>query len=127
MKGTLELQNPIKIDGKTVKKLNYDLDEITPELFAIAEAKKNSASSREAKGMSKALELDYSFHMYLGMAAVIAVNDSYSMEDLERIKGHDIYEITKIGRSFLSVSEESSQEETSDEQLETMRESTTKA
>ena len=40
MQGKLTLVNPIKIDGKNVKQLKYDTNEITPELYAEAETRK---------------------------------------------------------------------------------------
>ena len=109
MKETLELKNSIKINGKMVKKLTYDLNEITPELFAEAEAKKN-ASAKTVAGLAKACELDYSFHFQLGVASILAVNPEYAAEDLDSIKGHDLYEVLKIGRSFFKASEESEEE-----------------
>ena len=43
MQGKLTLVNPIKIDGKNVKQIKYDTNEITPELFAEAETRKAKA------------------------------------------------------------------------------------
>lgn len=39
-KGTLALKNPVMIDGKEVKEVTYDSNEIDGILFATAEAKK---------------------------------------------------------------------------------------
>ena len=72
------------------------------------------------------MELDYPLHLYLGFAAVLAVNEGYTFEDLERVKGRDIIEISVIGRNFIMKSE-GSEGETSDEQSETSPESTTQA
>lgn len=124
MKGTITLKNPIKIDGKNVKKLNYDTNEITTELFAEADSKKMRASKSKGGNLSGAVELDYGLHLYLGYAAIIAVNESYTFEDVERIKGADLMEIMKVGRNFTIASEES-EPETSDEQSETTPDATT--
>ena len=125
MKGTIELINPIKIDGKNIRKLAYDTDEITPELFAEAEGKKLKAS-RTNGNLSGAMELDYPLHLYLGIAAVVAVNPDYTFEDVARIKGRDVVEVMKIGRNFIVKSEESPDDDF-DEQSETSPESTTPA
>lgn len=125
MHGTIELINPIKIDGKNIKKLNYDTNEITPELFAEAEGKKLKAS-RVNGNISGAMELDYPLHLYLGLAAIVAVNSDFTFEDVSRIKGRDVVEVMKIGRNFIVKSEES-QDDDSDEQSETSPESITPA
>jgi len=125
MKGTLELINAIKIDGKNIKKLTYDTDEITPELFAEAEGKKLKATKVNGN-LSGAMELDYPLHLYLGIASIVAVNPDYTFEDVARIKGHDVVEVMKLGRNFIVRSEESLDDD-SDEQSETSPESTTQA
>ncbi|MCI5996100.1 MAG: hypothetical protein MRZ45_09200 [Blautia sp.] len=125
MKGTITLVNHIKIDGKNVNKLDYDTNEITPELFAEAEAKKQKAG-RANGNRSGAMELDYPLHLYLGIAAIVAVNPEYSFEDIERIKGADIIDISVIGRNFTMKSEKSLGAD-SDGQSETLHASTTQA
>ena len=125
MQGKLTLVNPIKIDGKNVKQIKYDTNEITPVLFAEAETRKANAGHGNGN-RSGAMELDYPLHLYLGFAAVLAVNEGYTFEDLERVKGRDIIEISVIGRNFIMKSE-GSEGETSDEQSETSPESTTQA
>lgn len=125
MKGTIELQNHIKIDGKSIKQLTYDTNEITPELFAEAEAKKQAAG-RASANRSGAMELDYPLHLYLGIAAVIAVNPSYTFEDVARMKGRDVVTTMVIGRNFI-MKPDASQEEDSEEQSGITQESITQA
>lgn len=125
MNGTIELQNPIKIDGKDVKKLTFDTNEITPELFAEAEAKKQTAG-RASANRSGAMELDYALHLYLGLAAVVAVNESYTFEDVARVKGRDVVTLMVIGRNFI-MKPDASQDENSEEQSGITRESITQA
>lgn len=124
MKGTITLSNPIKIDNKTVKSLKFDTDEITTQLFAEADSKKLRASGSKGGNLSGAAELDYGLHLYLGYASIIAVNDGYTFEDLERCKGADIMQVMKVGRNFIMQSGESPDEE-SDEQSETTPDATT--
>lgn len=120
---TLELKNPILINGEKVSKLKYDENEITGILFAEADTRKRGNSSVTVS-ISPAAEFDFALHLYLGYAAIIAVNPSYDWSDLERIKGYDVTAVARIGRNFmLGVSEEDSQEETSEELTETSAES----
>lgn len=123
MKKVLILRNPIMINGKSVKDLNYDIDEITGELFAEAEAKKMSDSGSKGGNLAGAPELDYSLHLYLGYAAIIAVSPEIDWSDLKRIKGHDNMEVLRIGRLFITGSA-ASLEEDSEEPIETTEGST---
>ena len=101
---TLKLKNPIKIDGKEVTEVTYDSNEIDGVLFATAEAKRKSAGGIKDMAISPAAEFDFSLHLYLGFAAIIAVNPSYAFEDVARIKGRDTVEVMKIGRNFILAS-----------------------
>ena len=99
-KNTLVLDNPILINGKAVKELTYDPQEITAEQFSIACAK--AASMGKTKTLTlKVKENDHALHMYLGMMAIIAVNPGIDVSDLERIKGFDILDVTNIGTFFI--------------------------
>jgi len=124
MKETLVLNNPIEINGKTVKELTYDIDEISGDLFAEADAKKMVASGSKNGNLSGAAEIDYSFQLYLGYAAIIAVNPEIDWSDLKRVKGADLMKIMRIGRAFI-VGSGASQEEDSEEPTETMEEPST--
>ena len=124
---TLKLKNPIKIDGKEVKELTYDINEIDALLFAEADAKKKAATGMKTMSLSPAAEFDPGLHLYLGFAAIIAVNRNIDFADLERMKGRDTMEVMKIGRNFRLSSEEDLQESDSDELSETTPESTTPA
>ena len=111
MNGILKLKNPIEINGVKVKQLSYDTDAITATQFAEADAKKMRASGSKGGNLSGAVELDYSFHLYLGFAAIVAVNPEVDMTDLERLKGADVMEAMKIGRNFIIRPGEDSQEQ----------------
>lgn len=124
---SIKLQNPIKIDGKTVNELTYDINEITAIGFIEAEAKRKSAAGR-AVNITPAVEFDFGLHLYLGFAAIIAVNPKIDWSDLERLHGHDVVEVTGIGRNFILKSEDKeSPESESGAASETTPESTTPA
>jgi len=122
---TIKLKNPIKINGKEVAELTYDVNEITPSGFAEAEYRKTRANGSKGAPSSAAVELDYSLHLYLGFAAILAVNPEYDFNDLERIKGADVMEVMKAGRNFIIASAGKSTDDTSENVSETMPASTT--
>lgn len=125
-KNTLVLDNPINVNGAEIKELDYDAQEITVELYATACAKAASAGGSSVS--MKVRETDYSVHMYLGMAAIIAVNPKIDFSDLERVKGFDLIDISNIGLLFtLRKSAEVSEESNSDEQSETIPPTSTQA
>lgn len=115
---TLILKTPIFINGVEITELTYDITQITIEQFGEAEARKFKVGSASVKGAT--LELDYSMQVYIGMAAILAVNLNYDFNDLERIKGLDLVELYRIGRNFTAGREGTGlPEETSEEDSET--------
>ncbi len=130
MISTLILDNPIQINGKEVKELTYDANEITAIHFAEADAHRQLAtSSRITKGkvgINASAELDYTFHLYLGIMAVVAVNPEIDVTDLERAKGDDVRQLMGIGRFFITGrSAEASRQNSSDAASETTPELST--
>ena len=123
----ITLKNPILINGKQITELTYDVNEITPAGFAEAEYRKTRANGSKGAPSSAAVELDYSLHLYLGFAAIAAVNPEYDINDLERIKGTDVMEVMKVGRNFIIASVEESTDAESENASEIMPESTTQA
>lgn len=126
MKGTLNLTKPVLVNGKKVDELSYDTDEITAALFAQADACKRMTGGRNAAAMVPAAEFDFSLHLYLGFAAIIAVNAQYDFSDLERISGNDLLDVMGIGRNFMLRSEDLPQS-SSDEPCEIIAEPSTLA
>ena len=125
MNGKINLKNAIEINGKKVKTLTYDTDAITAQQFAEADARNMRASGSKGGNLSGAVELDYSFHLYLGFAAIVAVNTEIDISDLERIKGYDVMEVMKVGRNFIMKPGEDSPADDSVEQSETTPEPST--
>ena len=119
MKETLNLEHAIKINGKSVKEVTYDADEITAGLFAEADVKKKQAAGIKNLSISPAVEFDFGLHLFLGFAAILAVNPEYSFEVLEAIHGKDLTSVMKVGRDFLLSSEEDSSPNSLEEQSET--------
>lgn len=127
MKDTLKLRNPIMINGEKIAQVTYDSNEIDGILFATAESKRKAAAGMKNTSITPAAEFDFGLHLYLGFAAIVAVNPSYDFSDVERIKGRDVVEVMAIGRNFMLASDQAQQESDSDEPTETTPESTTQA
>ena len=123
----LKLKNPIMINGEKITEVTHDSNEIDGILFATAESKRKAAAGMKNTSITPAAEFDFGLHLYLGFAAIVAVNPSYDFSDVERIKGHDVVEVMAIGRNFMLASDQEPQENDSDEPIETTPESTTQA
>ncbi len=113
---TIKLHNKLLINGTAVSELNYDTDEITVEHFAKAEGMKAQSLQKQSGTMlvSPVAETDYSMHLYLGFMAIIALAEkeqkSIDINDLKRVKGHDLKKIMEVGRNFMLGSEEAATE-----------------
>ena len=122
----IHLKNPILINNQNVSEVSYDSNEITAQLYAEADAKKKIAAGMSNVSISPAVEFDFGLHLYMGFAAVIAVNPQYTFEDLARAKGPDVLRFSKVGRDFLLESD-TSQEENSEKPSETTAQPSTPA
>lgn len=127
MANILKLKNPIMIDNKPVAELTYDSNEIDGILFAEAESKRREAGGKKFASFVPAPEVDFTLQVYLGFAAIIAVNRSYDFADLQRIKGSDVKHVYDIGRNFILASDAEQPQSDSDAPDETTPESTTQA
>lgn len=108
---TIKLAKPLKVNGKELTELKCDVESITVDGFARAEAK--SKEKRGGTG-SSALELDYTMQLYLGFEGIIAADSSIDLSDLERIGGKDLAKVMAAGRFFFIDSEADSTEESSE-------------
>lgn len=115
---TIKLVNPIMINNQEIDSLTYDSNEITSALFTEADVKKKQAAGIKNLSISPAVEFDFGLHLYMGFAAIIAVNPAYAFEDLERVKGKDIKPVMEIGKNFLLGVEEASHLSNSEKQSE---------
>ena len=128
MKNILKLKNHITINGTTVSELSYDSEEISAAKFAEADVKRKMAAGMKNISISPAAEFDTGLHLYLGFAAILAVNPEYDFSDVERIHGVDLIDVMGIGRNFILKSEETnSLSSNSDEQSELTAEPTSQA
>lgn len=99
MKKTMKLSKPLLVNDKELSELEYDAEEITAEQFTDACAR--SASLDKNNGFTfKLRENDYALHLHLGFKAILAVNPSIDITDLERLKGNDLLEVADVGMLF---------------------------
>ena len=92
-KKEITLRYPIKINGKTVSKLTYNFEKITIDDLQDAFAHANGTNDRF-------VEQDHGVALYLGFYAVIEENKEIDIEDLKRLKGYDLIQLTNLGTLF---------------------------
>ena len=127
MEHTLKLLKPIMINGTSVKSLKYDSDAINAELFARADTLRQQNMDLTRPTATLGMEFDYSMHLYLGFAAVVAANNNeIDFMDLERVQGVDLVHIVGIGRNF-TLGRVESAPNSSDGSSENTQEPTTQA
>ena len=123
---TLKLRKPLLVNGKELTELTYDTGAITAQQFCDAE--RFCLVAQNYNSSMATLEFDHSYHLYIGFMAIIAVNSSIDVKDLERIKGFDVAQIMKIGQNFiLAGMGESSDQKSLGDTSETMPEPSTQA
>lgn len=111
----IKLVNPVTILGERVDSLSWDASNVSGELFLEAAGK--------AQGGQAVMETDYSFHLMLGCALVVAANPTYTLTSLEQqVSGPDVIKVASLGRFFIAKSE-SSEEDGSDSATATTPES----
>ena len=88
--GTINLLKPLLVNGKEIKVLKYDFEEIDIVTFKQANAFASRVPGLSMDGTVQIMENDYNIHLYLGFAAIAAVNPDITIRDLERIKGIDL-------------------------------------
>lgn len=108
---TIELRAPVLIDDVKVRELTYDVEQVSSEQFLEAETLAGNVAARMRTVSTKVVELDATFHYYLGVMAILAVNPDYSVEDIERIKGPDVLKVMKVGRNFMTADAEEGEDE----------------
>lgn len=123
MNGTLTLKNPVMINGDKITEMKYDTNEIDGVLFATAEAKRKAAAGMKNLSVSAAAEFDFGLHLYLGYAAIVAVNPTYDFSDLERMKGADVVEVMALGGNFYAEIRSRNHRKTTPQSLPRLRQS----
>ncbi len=99
-KNTIQLDNPIRVNGKECAELTYDYFEITNDLYL--EAAMRSSRIGNTVNSSAVRELNEPLAFCFGKAAIIAANPHISWEDLDQLKGFDLLSVSNVGRFFIT-------------------------
>ena len=123
-KEVLVLSSPIKVNGETIKKFEYDVQRLS--VFDILTANKNKMRALGNVDTSqKVAELDADLHFFVGMQAIIKLNPSVDVSDLNNLSGCDAYKLMQIGRSFFRADSSEEESNTFEEQSAPTQEDTT--
>ena len=98
--GKLNLFKPLLVNGTERNELTYDFEEIGINDFKLAGALASAIPGVGTAESIKQMENDYNYHLYMGFAAICAVNKDITMRDLERLKGLDLNQVQEKGRNF---------------------------
>lgn len=97
----LKLSKPIMINGKEVKELTYDFDNMT------AKDKINVGKKIKKDGVPISVEeIDSDYHLYLFAAAVTKADPSISYADVLRMNAKDGCKGAALARDFFYMSSE---------------------
>lgn len=99
-KEILILSKPLKVNGKDLTQLNYDIDKISIENISRAEAEKAKMSGKNPVAGMKLAQTDLLLHLHLGFQAIMICHPEIDIEDLKRITGYDLTQISAIGTRF---------------------------
>ena len=121
-KEILKLSSPIKVNGVEIEELAYDIDALGPG--DIMQADKNRMRVTNGLVSQTVAELDPTLHLYVGLQAIIKLNPSVDISDLNNLGGKDTYKVMKIGRSFFREVSSAEKPTTSEEQSAPIQEDT---
>lgn len=97
----LKLSKPIMINGKEVKEIQYDFDEMT------AQDKLNAGKKYKAAGnVISVQELDSDYHLYLFAEAAAKTNPEIDSTDILRMSAKDSSKAEKLVRDFFFLDSE---------------------
>lgn len=101
-KETLTLTTPLLVNGKELSELQYDTSLISINDLAAIETERSQALGNKGVGTIRIAHNDFLLHILIGMHAIIKCNPSIDIEDLKRIKGYDLTQISLIGTRFFT-------------------------
>ena len=122
-KEVLKLCSPIKVNGQELKELTYDIDALGPGDIINADKEKIKATNGIIS--QTVAELDPTLHLCVGKQAIIKLNPSIDVMDLNNLCGRDTYKVMKIGRSFFREASSLEESTTLGEQSMPIQEDTT--
>lgn len=98
----IELIKPLKVNGKDYTTLKYDVSKISINDLAEIERERNKMLGPQAGTIFRVTQNDNLMHTLLGMHAVIKCNPEIDINDLSRLEGYDLYQMSMVGLRFFS-------------------------
>lgn len=102
MSNIIQLTVPLKVNGTDLTELTYDTSLISIEDLAEIEKERSQKLGGQGGSVFRVLQNDTLMHALLGMHAVMKVNPQIDINDLNRLKGYDLYQMSLIGMRFFS-------------------------
>lgn len=108
MRKTFTFKHPIKVNGREVKSVDYDEDELTIDLY-------NEACDRGSITGATMRESNDKLHVQLFWACVVAINPEIDFSTLSQVRGMaDLARMGTLGRTFIVSSADYDQSESED-------------
>lgn len=123
-KEVLKLSSPIKVNGNLINELTYDLNALGPGDILMADRNKTKFLGG-ADTNQKVVEFDTSMHICVGMQAIIKLNPSVDVSDLNNLSGFDTVQLMQIGRRYFTKGFSVEKSAISEEPSATIQEDTT--
>lgn len=111
MVNKFKLKHPLKVDGKPIKELGYNFDELTAHDLMRAYDRAHAA---EDVSVVPVVEADMKYQFACAAFAVVKANSDYDISDIYRVQGTDVMALTRLGRDFLFSGAEDGPEEESE-------------
>lgn len=93
----IKLSNPIKVDGKEIKEIPFDTS-----VFEADDLERANKMVMKINDGGTVQETDYNYHFIIAKIIVEKSSEGkISVEDLQRIKGRDLFTLQGKGRDFL--------------------------
>ena len=112
----LKLAKPLLVNGKKRTELKYDTSILTISDLSNAETLKFKLVPAEQAASSVA-QTDNILHLCVAVMAVLRCEPEVSEEDMQRLEGYDVVQLSRIGQRFFigSASEIAENSETQQE------------
>lgn len=102
MTDIITLITPLKVNGVDRTEFKHDISKININDMADIEKERSKMLGSQAGTVFRVMQNDNLMHTLLGMHAIIKCNPEVDINDLMRIEGYDLYQITLIGMRFFS-------------------------
>lgn len=102
----LILNTPLKVNGEDLTELEYDIRAITINDLAQIEFERGAMLGAKGITVIRMPQNDYLMQTLIGMFAIIKCNPKIDINDLKRIEGYDLTQISTIGMRFFTPPED---------------------